>query len=108
MKNLAKVKLNGVNLGVIWTAPWRVDITSTLKEGDNNLEIEVANLWVNRLIGDENYPDDGIRDGQWPEWIEKGTPRPSKRFTFTTWKYYNKDSPLLSSGLLGPVTIQQE
>lgn len=105
VKNLARIKLNGKDLGVIWTAPWRVDITSALKEKDNHLEIEVANLWPNRLIGDEQLPDDGIKDDQWPEWLLKNQPRTSGRFTFTTYKHYQKDSPLLPSGLSGPVSI---
>jgi hypothetical protein len=97
--------LNGKDLGVVWTAPWKVDITASLKQEGNQLEIEVANLWPNRLIGDEQFPDDGIKDGQWPEWLLKKQPRTSGRFTFTTFKHYQEDSPLLASGLMGPVTI---
>jgi hypothetical protein len=108
VKNLARVRLNGKDLGVVWTAPWRVDITGVVKSSGNKLEIEVANLWPNRLIGDERLPDDGIKDGQWPDWIKNGTPRTSGRYTFATFKHYSKDSPLFKSGLLGPVTIQEE
>lgn len=107
VKNLASVKLNGKDLGVVWTAPWKVDITTALQQKDNKLEIEVANLWPNRLIGDEQLPDDGIKDGQWPDWLLNNKPRTSGRFTFTTFTHYQKDSPLLKSGLIGPVTIQQ-
>ena len=107
VKNLARIKLNGKDLGVVWTAPWKVDITAVLKQKGNQLEIEVANLWPNRLIGDEQLPDDGIQVDQWPDWLVKGQPRTSGRFTFTTFKHYQKDSPLLTSGLIGPVTIQQ-
>ncbi|RZK66146.1 MAG: hypothetical protein EOO85_27235 [Pedobacter sp.] len=102
---MARVRLNGKDLGVVWTAPWQVDISSALKARDNILEVEIANLWPNRLIGDELLPDDGIKDGQWPEWLLKGEPRPSKRFSFTTFKHYNKDSKLFKSGLLGPVSL---
>ncbi|MBC7566911.1 MAG: glycosyl hydrolase, partial [Pedobacter sp.] len=105
VKNMAKVKLNGKDLGVVWTAPWQVDISDALRAKDNMLEIEVANLWPNRLIGDEQLPDDGIQNGKWPEWLLKGLPRPGKRFSFTTFKHYSKDSPLFKSGLLGPVSI---
>jgi len=105
VKNMARVKLNGKDLGVVWTAPWEVDITDVLKARDNVLEVEVANLWPNRLIGDEMLPDDGIVNDQWPEWLLKGQPRPSKRYSFTTFKHYSKDSPLFRSGLLGPVSI---
>lgn len=105
VKNMARITLNGKNLGVVWTSPFQVDITNAVKEKNNELKIEVVNLWANRLIGDEQLPDDGIRNGQWPEWLLNGTPRTSGRYTFTTYRHYTKDSPLLESGLLGPVTI---
>ena len=98
---------------MVWCAPWRVDITDS-HEDDNRLEIEVVNLWPNRLIGDEQLPADceyhaGGNLARWPEWLLKNQPRPSQgRFTFSTWKYFNKDSPLLPSGLLGPVTLKVE
>jgi hypothetical protein len=107
VKNMARVRLNGLDLGVVWTAPWEVDITGILKEKGNQLEIEVANLWPNRLIGDQQYPDDGVKDGKWPEWLIKNGKKTSSRYSFTTYNPYKKDSPLLHSGLLGPVTIQQ-
>lgn len=105
VKNIAKVYLNGQDLGVIWTTPWEVEITKALKKGRNELKIEVTNLWANRLIGDEFKEYDGIVNGKWPEWLLKGEKRPSDRFTFTTFSHYTKDSPLLESGLLGPVQI---
>ncbi len=87
VKNLARVRLNGRDLGVVWCAPWRVATGDALKAGSNQLEIEVANLWPNRLIGDLSLPKD-------------------QRFTWTTRNPFKKDSPLLPSGLLGPVTVQ--
>ncbi|TKK71039.1 glycosyl hydrolase [Ilyomonas limi] len=105
VKNIARVKLNGKDLGVVWTAPWQVDITNAALAKGNQLEIEVANLWPNRLIGDERLPDDGIKNDQWPEWLTLGMPRRSKRFTFTTFRHYTATSPLLPSGLKGPVTV---
>jgi hypothetical protein len=84
--SIARVRLNGTDLGVLWCAPWRVDITSVLKATDNQLEIEVANLWPNRLIRDASL-------------------EPSQQVTWTTWNPYKPDSPLLPSGLLGPVSI---
>jgi hypothetical protein len=107
VKNLAHVKLNGKDLGIIWTAPWQVNITDALKSKGNQIEIQVADLWINRLIGDENQPWDGVKDGKWPEWLLNGTPRESKRFTFTTHRFYKKDDPLVESGLLGPVIIKK-
>ena len=106
LKNLGRIKLNGKDLGILWTAPWQVNITDILKKKGNHLEIEIANLWINRLIGDESQPWDGIKDGKWPEWLLNGTKRESKRYTFTTYRYYKKDDPLSESGLIGPVSIK--
>ena len=103
---MAKVRLNGKDLGILWTSPWQVKVTEALKEKGNELEIEVVNLWGNRLIGDENKPWDGIENGKWPEWLLKKQPRTSGRYTFTTYHYYKKNMPLQKSGLLGPVSIQ--
>lgn len=108
VKNIARIRLNGNDLGVVWTAPWQVEISGAVKHGDNQLEIEVANLWANRLIGDERLPDDGIKNGQWPGWLLEGKPRTSGRLTFSSHKFYNGGSPLLKSGLLGPVRILHE
>ena len=105
---MARVIWNGEDLGVLWTPPWRVNISGRLKDTGNELEIQVVNLWANRLIGDEFKPDDGVKNGRWPEWLLNGTPRTSGRYTFTTHRYYTKDSPLLASGLVGPVTLQLE
>ncbi len=107
VKNIARVRLNGQDLGVVWTAPWQVDVTGAVKQGTNQLEIEVANLWPNRLIGDEQLPDDGISNGQWPAWLVEGKERSSGRYTFTTHHFYTAASALMPSGLMGPVTLLQ-
>jgi len=121
VKHIAKVRLNGKDLGVIWTAPWNVEVSwKLLKEKGNILEIEVTNEWANRLIGDENEPPETEWNpsatyfnaaGSWmkrfPDWFVKDRPRPSTgRYCFTTWNYFTKDSALISSGLLGPVTLK--
>lgn len=105
---IARVKLNDKDLGIIWTTPLEVEATGVLKEKNNKIEIEVANLWGNRLIGDERYENDGIKDGHWPEWVVNNLPRPSKRLTFTSWSHYTQNDSLQSSGLLGPVTVLYE
>ena len=87
VKNLAEVSLNGQNLGVLWKPPFRVEISGVAKPGANRLEIKVTNLWPNRLIGDQKLPE-------------------KDRFTWTTFNPYKADSPLLDSGLLGPVMLQ--
>ncbi|MFN8357874.1 MAG: glycosyl hydrolase [Spirosomataceae bacterium] len=111
--HIAHVYLNNKDLGVVWTAPWHVQIPpGLLKKQGNQLAIRVTNVWANRLIGDEQEPDDcewlpGHQGGRFlkafPEWFVKNQPRPSKgRFCFTTWNYFTKTSPLVSSGLIGP------
>jgi hypothetical protein len=105
VKNIARVRLNGKDLGIVWTAPWRADVTGVVKSKNNRLEIEVVNLWANRLIGDEQMPYDGISKGRFPDWLLEGKPRTSGRYTFAPYSPFGKNSPLLESGLLGPVTI---
>ena len=74
---MAQVRLNGKDLGVLWMKPFRLDVSKVLKPGENILEVDVTNLWCNRLIGDEQYPDDcqwGEKGQltQWPEWLAAG------------------------------------
>ena len=86
---MARVRVNGKDAGVVWCAPWRVDITDAVQAGTNQLEIEVANLWPNRLIGDAALPE-------------------KEQITWSTYKPYKKNAPLLASGLQGPVQLVQE
>ncbi len=114
--DMARVRLNGEDLGVVWCAPWQVDITAVLKAGDNQLEIEVANRWINRLVGDQQPADANVRTVQFPSGLLDGKEYKAGRFTFETWslktsskkevRSFEKDNPLLPSGLLGPVTLQ--
>jgi hypothetical protein len=112
--NLAAVSLNGRECGFVWCSPWRLEVTGAAVPGVNTLEVRVANLWVNRLIGDERHPSEEEygREGnllRWPAWLHRGTARPSPgRLAFATWKHYTRDSPLLPSGLLGPVRLLAE
>ena len=81
---MAQVKLNGHDLGVLWKAPYRVEISRFAKPGENTLEIEVTNLWINRMIGDENLPEDSDRNGNgtlkaWPKWLMEGKSSPTGR-----------------------------
>lgn len=114
---IAEVTVNGKDLGILWKPPFRVDITDVVKTGTNSLEVKVTNLWTNRLIGDEQMPEEhnynstafGQKGGieAIPDWYVKGAPKPpSSRITFATWKHYNKDSPVVESGLIGPVVIR--
>jgi hypothetical protein len=110
VKNFAEVSLNGQSLGVLWKPPFRANLTAAAKPGVNKLVVKVTNLWPNRLIGDEQLPDDREWDGKqlkaWPQWFLDGKPSPTGRLTFTTWHHWTKDSPLLESGLLGPVMLR--
>ena len=109
VKNFAEVEWNGQNLGVLWKPPFRVNVTAAAQPGANHLVVKVTNLWPNRLIGDEQLPPDVEWDGkqlkEWPQWLLDDKPSPTGRLTFTTWHHWTKDSPLLESGLLGPVTL---
>lgn len=108
VKNIAKVYLNGKDLGIVWTYPWRLDISSAIKKGDNELKIEVANLWANRLIGD-SFGKAEVRAGlECPESILKGKKTAIGAHSFATFKHYKQNSKLLESGLLGPVKIIRE
>jgi len=86
VKNLAEVAVNGKPLGIVWHAPYRVDATGELRAGANEVSVKVTNAWVNRLIGDQQ-------------------PSAAVKYTFADIAPYKADSPLLPSGLLGPVRI---
>ena len=86
VKDLAEVVLNNQEFPVLWKPPYRVNITRWLSAGSNTLTIAVINLWPNRLIGDQKLP-------------------PEERIGFTNIAKFTKDSPLLDSGLIGPVQI---
>ena len=107
---IAEVIVNGEKLGILWKTPFRVNLHDAVHKGVNDLEIKITNLWPNKLIGDERFPDDIEWNGscikKWPEWLTDHKKRSSERTTFSTWKFWNKDSPLQSSGLLGPVVIR--
>jgi hypothetical protein len=108
---IAEVKLNGKDIGTLWKPPYRVDVTAAIQAGDNALEIRVTNLWPNRMIGDEQLPEDSERNSEgtlkrWPTWLQDNGPSPTGRHTFTSWRLWKKDAPLLESGLLGPVRIE--
>jgi hypothetical protein len=83
---MAKVFINGNYAGGVWTAPHRLDITKTLREGENEIRIEIVNTWMNRLIGDSKLPVD-------------------KRLSWCPVNPYKPDTPLQPSGLLGPVQL---
>lgn len=87
---IAEVSVNGKAIpAILWKPPFAADITSTLQPGKNHLEIRVTNLWPNRLIGDKQ-------------------PDAEKKYTFTIYEAYKADSPLMESGLIGPVRLLKE
>jgi hypothetical protein len=106
--DMARVRLNGKDLGVVWCAPWRIEVTSAIMAGANQLEIEVVNRWVNRLIGDKHPGDAGVRTVDCPPGFLEERPFKTGRYTFTTHDPYKADSPLLPSGLLGPVSLMED
>jgi hypothetical protein len=96
-------------MGVIWCDPWRIEISDALLEGDNELEIEVANRWVNRLLGDQQEPDANVRKVKFDNGLMGGKEFSTGRYTFTTKKAMQSFSftEPLPSGLLGPVKIME-
>lgn len=126
---IAQVFVNGMEVGLLWKRPYRVDISAAVRKGVNELEIRVTNLWPNRLIGDESLPNPdafttaggsgfehlagsgfqsviGNSILQLPDWFVKGDPKPENgRIGFATWKHYRATDPLLESGLIGPVQL---
>jgi hypothetical protein len=90
LRCIAEVRLNGTDLGVLWCPPWRLDVTGMLKPTGNDLEIDIVNVWANRIIGDEDVPKE-------------------KRVTWTslndTISALKSGQKLVPSGLYGPVTI---
>jgi hypothetical protein len=92
VKNVAEVRLNGKRLGTLWCAPWCVNITSAIKPTGNQLEIDVVNLWANRVVHDLSLP------------IDQRITKTHEVFRFDM---LNKNTPPLESGLLGPVSIER-
>ena len=122
VREVARVTVNGRTFPSLWKPPYRVDITEAIAKGKPgtgdgkqlDIEIEVANLWANRLIGDDRTCAD---DCEWneaggikkiPEWVRCGDKSPTGRMTFTTWKHWSKDDALRPSGLMGPVSLRLE
>jgi hypothetical protein len=105
LHSIGRVRLNGRETGTVWTSPWRVDITAAARSKGNVLEIEVANNWVNRLIGDQQPADNNARTLSWPSGLLEGKNNPAGRFTFVTRTHYKATSPLKPAGLLGPVSL---
>lgn len=85
---MAKVKVNGQYAGGTWTYPYKVDVTKQIRKGKNQIEIEVVNTWVNRIIGDMNLPE-------------------NKRNINILFNPYQANSHLPESGLIGPVTLEK-
>lgn len=84
--NIATIKVNGIDCGTLWTPPYTIDVSKAIRQGENKIEIKVANTWHNRLIGDNLLP-------------------PAKRIIWTTAPFRLKDKPLLPAGLVGDVKL---
>jgi len=98
VKYIARVRVNGTDLGVVWTSPWTVDLTRAIKPGENSLEIDVTNVWANRLIRDAGLPED--------QRLTKTNIHLEKVRTVRPFAGYGANDPLLPSGLLGPVRLE--
>lgn len=84
---MAKVRINGTYVGGVWTPPYRVDITDAVRNGENDVEIEVTTTWKNRIVGDLNLPEE-------------------ERHTWVAYQPWTAGEPLQKTGLIGPVTIE--
>ncbi|MDR1790041.1 MAG: hypothetical protein LBR12_06885, partial [Opitutaceae bacterium] len=114
--DLARVTLNGRDLGTLWQAPFAVDVTAACRAGKNALSVAVANRWVNRLIGDEKLPPDAVYSARGntrdalaafpPWWGDAAAEARRARRSFATWRHYTAESPLVKSGLGGPVRLR--
>lgn len=111
--DMAEIKVNGKSAGILWKPPFIVDITSLIQPGENEVKVTVANRWVNRLIGDEQLPSEAnylptslIKGAltEFPQWWNN-IQKPRIRTTFSTWKHYSSEEPLVQSGLVGPVRL---
>jgi hypothetical protein len=118
---ISEVWVNGKQVDTLWMKPLQVEIDDYLKAGKNRIEITVSTRLINRLIGDEYYPEDlnyirwehpshgklqFLSERELPDWIKNGIKRPnSARKTFSFTKFYTKEAPLFPAGLLGPVRI---
>ena len=124
---IAEAELNGIPLGTAWRSPYRLPATKAVRAGRNTLRVRVTNTWKNRLLGDRREPAD-LECGDWgwiakakpgrgvsrfPDWLLKGTPRPSRgRVAVPLWDYYADEGlpeetlALSPSGLLGPVRLE--
>jgi len=99
VKHVARGRVNGKDLGVVWTSPWTVDLTGAVKDGENELEIDVTDLWVNRLIGDAGLPENR-RSTKTNIYLQQGDR------TVKPYQGYSSKDPLVASGLLGPVRLE--
>jgi hypothetical protein len=112
--HFAEVIVNGRTLGVLWKNPFRMDISSALKPGENALEIRVTNLWANRVIGDAkqmavlgvNYNKRNGAIVKWPAWVPQDAPPADAPASFVTWRHWQGNEALPPSGLLGPMTLR--
>ncbi len=108
---IAEVSINGKHLGTLWKEPYMVNITDFIVPGVNKLKVDITNLLVNRLIGDEQYPDNyEYKENiitEYPSWLEDFSQQPeSPRKTFSVVKLWTHDDELVKSGLLGPVVLK--
>lgn len=113
VENIAEVSVNGNDTILLWKAPYEINVTGMIKEGENELVIKVTNLYPNRIIGDEHIDEKYEYDkyGQikeLPDWyINNGIDKDRKRVLFIPWKHYKATDPLLESGLLGNAVLYE-
>ncbi|RYD71090.1 MAG: hypothetical protein EOP55_21180, partial [Sphingobacteriales bacterium] len=121
VKNIAEIIINDKIVDTLWCPPFKAKISKFLKPGENKIAIKVTNTWWNRMVGDEQLPEDltwypnlnyagkdfrGYEIKEIPKWVWTGEQRPSKdRVSFSPWKFVEKNSKLEEAGLIGPVNL---
>ncbi len=105
VNNIAAIRVNGEYVTTLWTSPWEADITEYVRKGNNEIEVEVANLWVNRIVRDMSIKEENPDPWKWPQWLFNKEERNSGRLSYATFDHYRADSPLVSSGLIGKAEI---
>jgi hypothetical protein len=118
VRDIAQIRVNGSQSVILWKEPFKTEVTGLLKARENTITIQVANRWINRLIGDQKTPVEfPYQEGgskftagrilKFPDWLADPqlAKKQQKRHTFTTWQHYSSDSELVPSGLLGTVAL---
>ena len=106
---VAHVYVNGIDCGVVWCAPWEVDVSAALRKGENEIEIRYTNNWYNRLVGDCFLePENRVTRSTLRYWKASRKDAKDNDISHRCTRYSgpSADDPLQPSGIIGPVVIK--